>query len=136
NDLIQASELPVSREEDLAENKAALMNFIEDRLEQIMQAEYQIAHDVRQAALGTTHKNLSWMLIVAQILEEEKETEAFKTVVESMTRVFNMTEDRDAIQRIDEDLLETDSEKALADAVEQLESVFEQETWPKTRYEA
>lgn len=136
NDLIQASELPVSREEDLAENKAALMNFIEDRLEQIMQAEYQIAHDVRQAALGTTHKNLSWMLIVAQILEEEKETEAFKTVVESMTRVFNMTENRDAIQRIDEDLLETDSEKALADAVEKLESVFEQETWPKTRYEA
>ena len=136
NDLVQASELPVSREEDLAENKASLINFIENRLEQIMQAEYDIAHDVRQAALGTTHKNLSWILEVAKVLEEEKEASSFKTVVESITRVLNMTKDMAGAKTINDDLLESDSEKALVDEVRKLDKLFQKETKARDRYNA
>ncbi len=133
---IQASELPVSREEDLAENKTALVEFIENRLEQIMQTDHQIAHDVRQAALGSAHKNLSWMLEVAQVLEKEKTTEQFKSVVESITRVLNMTKDIEELNAVDKGLLETDSEKNLVAAIDTLEQNFKNAAGAKERYDA
>lgn len=136
DDLVIASELPVSREEDLEENKVALIAFIQDRLEKIMQTKYNISHDVRQAALGTTHKNVSWILEVAQVLEAEKEETAFKDVVESITRVINMTNKEGSPGDIQKDLLESASEKELAAEIENLESTFQGEASAKEKYQA
>jgi glycyl-tRNA synthetase beta chain len=136
DDLVIASELPVSREEDLDRNKAALMHFIKDRLEQIMATEYQINHDVRQAALGSTHNNVSWMLDVAQILEEEKENPVFKEVVEAITRVINITDKQTTAGKIQENLFASTSEKVLADEIKKLENVFAHEADVEKRYHA
>ena len=76
-----------------------------------MQSEYHISHDVRQAALGTTHKNLSWSLDVAKILEAEKEETSFKEIVESITRVMNMTKNESNVKTVKHDLLASASEK-------------------------
>jgi len=135
-DLVQASALPVSRQADLAENMQALQNFINDRVEQMMEAEYNIAHDVRQAALGTRHKNVTWMLAVAQVLEAEKNKDSFKEVVEALTRVVNMTEEEETADPIDSSLLETESEKMLADQVQILAQTFAENPEAATAYQA
>lgn len=136
DDLVVASELPVSREQNLEENKEALVSFLLDRVEKIMQVDYNMAHDIRQAALGTTHKNVSWILEVAQVLETEKEKTAFKEVVESITRVINMTNKEGSPGVIQKDLLETASERALVSEIEHLETVFENEEKVAERYQA
>ena len=117
NDLFEAVELPEDRLEDLEVNKAALLAFIGDRLEQIMQSEYKITHDQRKAALGSTHYNLKWILDVALELKEQKEAENFKETVESITRVLNMTKKHTVFCEVDQTKLETESEKALAEQV-------------------
>lgn len=136
DDLVIASELPVSREENLEGNKETLVSFLLDRVEKIMQVDYNMAHDIRQAALGTTHKNVSWILEVAQVLEIEKEKTAFKEVVESITRVINMTDKEGSLGVIQKDLLETASERALVSEIEHLETVFENEVNAAERYQA
>lgn len=136
DDLVVASELPVSREQNLEENKEALVSFLLDRVEKIMQVDYNMAHDIRQAALGTTHKNVSWILEVAQVLETEKEKTAFKEVVESITRVINMTNKEGSPGVIQKDLLETASERALVSEIEHLETVFKNEENVAERYQA
>jgi len=135
-DLVQASELPVSRQENLAENMQALQAFISDRVEQIMQTEYSIPHDVRQAALGTRHQNVTWMLAVAQVLEAEKNKEPFKAVVEALTRVVNMTEEEEVANAVNPDLLETESEKTLAQEVQALAQTFNEHPNAATAYQA
>lgn len=127
NDLFAAVDLPEERLEDLETNKATLLAFIGDRLEQIMQSEYQIAHDHRKAALGSTHYNLNWMLNVALELKEQKETDNFKETVESITRVLNMTKKHDVSEDVDQTKLESESEKALAEQVVILQKAFEGE---------
>jgi len=135
-DLVQASELPVSRQENLKENMQALIAFIKDRLEQIMETEYNITYDVRQAALGTTHKNITWSLAVAQVLETKKNEESFKAVVEALTRVVNMTKDKETTDTVDTTLLETPSEKTLAKKVKQLEQTFSKTVDAEKAYKA
>lgn len=135
DDLVEASELPVSREENLAESKANLIAFVKNRLEQIMQTEYKITHDVRQAALGSTHRNVSGILEVAQVLEQAKNKEAFKEVVESITRVINMTKKVEDSDAINDELLETDSEKALVVQIKNLQQTFAETTEADARYQ-
>ena len=86
--------------------------------------------------MGTTHKNVSWILEVAQVLETEKEKTAFKEVVESITRVINMTNKEGSPGVIQKDLLETASERALVSEIEHLETVFENEENVAERYQA
>lgn len=136
DDLVQASELPISREETLDENKTALVTFILNRLEQIMQTEYSIAHDVRQAALGSTHKNLSWILEVANQLQEVKEETSFKAVVEAITRVLNITQNEGDSGTVRPELFESSSEKELAAEIDVLAKGFNADTAAETNYKA
>ncbi|MDN6161854.1 MAG: glycine--tRNA ligase subunit beta, partial [Atopostipes sp.] len=55
-DMINVSDLPANRLEQLKENKENLMNFILSRLEQILQSKYEISHDIRQAVFGLEEK--------------------------------------------------------------------------------
>lgn len=126
NDLFESVGMPKEREEELASNKKALLSFLVDRLEQIMQSEYNIAHDVRKAALGSTQHNLKWMLEVALELKEQTESEHFKETVESITRVLNMTKKNNLSGNVDKDKLETESEIALANQVMVLQNASDE----------
>ncbi len=134
--VIVASHLPADRLEQLNANKKALLHFILDRLEQIMQGEFGISHDIRQAALRMPKQNLIQMLENAKVLEEQKETESFKELVEAITRVFNLTKTHGSAGEISENLLETNSEKELVVAIQKLATDFASSTDAEARYEA
>lgn len=134
--MIEVSELPEDRLEQLENNKEALINFILNRLTQIMQSEFEISHDIRQATLGTKEKNIIQILENAKVLEEEKESEGFKEFVESITRVFNITKAHKSSAAYSTELIETESERKIAEAIDELGQVFSERTVSKTRYDA
>lgn len=134
--MIAVSKLPEDRLEKLAENKESLLNFILNRLEQIMQSEFNISHDIRQAALGTKTKNMIQILENAKVLEDHKESEQFKELVESITRVSNLTKSHGNIGDISEELLETTSERELVSALGVLAEVFSETGDAVLRYQA
>jgi glycyl-tRNA synthetase beta chain len=55
-----------------------------------------------------------------------KNHENYKEVVEQITRVINITQDKAVSGSIKEDLFETSSEQDLAEAVKDLEETFEE----------
>lgn len=134
--MIAVSELSKERLENLANNKEQLLNFILSRLEQIMQTEFNISHDIRQAVLGTKTKNIIQILENAKVLEDQKESEDFKELVESITRVSNLTKSHGSAGDYSEDLLETVSEKELVSAVNVLTKVFLETGDATHRYQA
>lgn len=134
--LIAVSNIPEERLETLTQNKESLVSFILSRLDQIMQSEYGISYDVRQAALGATNKNSIQILNAAQILEYEKETSSFKEIVESITRVLNITKDQGNTGEVSSDLIETESERELSIAVDDLQEKFDVKTDAGSRYQA
>lgn len=134
--LVEVSDIPEGRQENLNKNIDALVHFILDRLEQMMRTEYDIAHDVRQAVLGTTDKNLTQMIEVAKLLNGQNEKDNYKEVVESITRVLNMTKSNQADGEVNSELLESDSEKELAAGITELEKVFAVTNNAKERYAA
>lgn len=136
NELVNANKVPVDRQEHLEKNIKALNHFILDRLEQMMRSEYNIPHDIRQAALGMSNKNMSEMLEVAKFLENQKEAVSYKEVVESVTRVLNMTKSNKATGNINNLLLESDSEKNLVSAISDLEKSFKETTKVQKKYAA
>lgn len=133
--LVKVSDIPEERQENLRKNIDALSHFILDRLEQMMRVEYAIAHDVRQAVLGTSDKNLTQMLEVAKLLNDQKDKANYKGVVESITRVLNMTKSNKVNGEINPELLDSDSEKKLATAFTKLKKVFTKTNDAKERYE-
>lgn len=136
DEVVQASEFPVSRLENLDDNIKALNDFILDRLEQMMRTEWNLSYDIRQAALGAKHKNMARMIEAGDVLETQKEEKSYKEVVESVTRVLNMTKSAGSVGEVREDLLESESEKELVAAISHLGDLFTQTTDAKERYHA
>jgi len=134
DEIVSVSDLSKERAEDLEKNMTALNGFILDRLEQMMRTDYELSHDVRQAALGATYLNMTRILEAAKVLEEEKQKEDYKQVVESVTRVLNMTKNAGSTGEVREDLIETPSEKALVKGIDQLATIFTETTDAKERY--
>lgn len=134
--MIAAISLPKERLENLTNNTEQLLNFILNRLEQIMQSEFDISHDIRQAVLGMKTKNIVRILENAKVLEEQKEAEEFKKLVESITRVLNLTKSHGSAGEYSEDLLETTSEKELVAAIDILAKVFSETSDATLRYQA
>lgn len=134
--MIEVSDLPERRSEQLAENKTALVDFVLSRLEQMLQREFNISHDIRQAALGTAEKNIIRILENAQVLETKKEATGFKEFVESITRVLNITKKEGQPGEYSTDLIETDSEATLAQAIDKLTDIFANNPTSNEQYEA
>lgn len=134
--MIEVSELPAERAEQLEENKEILVEFILSRLEQMMQSEFGISHDIRQAVLGTKEKNLHLMLENAKVLEAHKDSEGFKNFVESITRVLNITKEQGQVGSYSKEAMETDSELELARAIDSLEDLYAESQSSEKRYEA
>lgn len=113
-----------------------LIDFLEDRLEQIMQTEYKIPHDIRQAILGAKHKNFKLMLSNSLVLNETTKDDHYKDIVEQITRVMNITKDQTNYNEVNAELFETPSEIKLAEATENLDKTFATTYEAADRFEA
>lgn len=122
--MIQQSELPSHRYEQLKENKESLIDFILSRLEKMMEKEYEIPHDLRQATLAMEEKNIVEMLSHAKTLKDKKDTEDFKEFIDSITRVLNITKDYQSKNNYASEFIETESERQLAEASDKLMDEF------------
>lgn len=136
DEVVQVSEIPESRLENLDQNMRALNDFILDRLEQIMRTEKNLSYDIRKAALGAKHTNMARMIEAGDVLETQKEQKNYKEVVESITRVLNMTKSAGSTGEVREDLLESESEKELVTATSHLSDLFTESTDATKRYYA
>lgn len=134
--MVEVSELPAERADRLEDNIEVLVEFILSRLEQMMQSEFGISHDIRQAVLGMTEKNVHYMLENAKVLEAHKDSEGFKNFVESITRILNITKNQGQPGSYSKEAMETNSELELAQAIDSLEKVYIESQSSEKRYEA
>lgn len=134
--MIEKSNFTGDQLDTITDYKEKVIRFILDRLDQIMQSEFKLAHDIRQAALGSTQTNIIRIFQTANVLQEEKANEDFKAVVESITRVFNITKKQGNVGEVDEALIETESERDLLAAVRVLADTFHDSADANIRYQA
>ena len=136
DDLVEVSAFPESRMDHLADYMHALNDFIFARLEQIMKTDNNLSYDIRQAVLAAKSDNLTQMVEAGELLEQHKGKEDYKELVESITRILNITKANKTSGQINEHLLETDSEKELVKVAAQLSRTFNQTTDANERYTA
>ncbi|WP_368646344.1 glycine--tRNA ligase subunit beta [Alkalibacterium putridalgicola] len=118
------------------QNKGNVSQFIQDRLDVWLTkyAGMDKDYDVREAVLNASHDNIVALIDQAKVLKAEKQTDQFKPVVESLTRVANLAEKADPNVAVDAERFESDSERALYDAVTGIQMLNEKdisagETW-------
>ncbi|MHB9781786.1 glycine--tRNA ligase subunit beta [Streptococcus sp. 10F2] len=99
------------------QHKAEVLEFFNARIEKMMDT--KINKDIIRAVLSNTQFKVSSRLLAAKALAEAAKGEGFKEAVENLSRVFNLAEKADQVE-VDSKLLESDSEKALAEAVNNL----------------
>ncbi|MVX59244.1 glycine--tRNA ligase subunit beta [Streptococcus danieliae] len=99
------------------QHKDEILEFFNARIEKMMDA--SINKDIVRAVLANSQFKVSSRLLAAKALAQAAQAEGFKEAVENLSRVFNLTEKAEEVA-IDASLLESDSEKALAKAVDGL----------------
>lgn len=99
------------------DNKPEVLNFIRARVDKMMG---KTPKDIKEAVLAGTTFVVPEMLAAAQALIAASQTEDYKPAVESLSRVFNLTEKAKAGLSVDATLFENDQEKALAASIEKL----------------
>ncbi len=99
------------------QHKDEILEFFNARIEKMMDA--SINKDIVRAVLANSQFKVSSRLLAAKALAQAAQVEGFKEAVENLSRVFNLTEKAEEVA-IDASLLESDSEKALAKAVDGL----------------
>lgn len=99
------------------QHKDEILEFFNARIEKMMDA--SINKDIVRAVLANSQFKVSSRLLAAKALAQAAQAEGFKEAVENLSRVFNLAEKAEEVA-IDASLLESDSEKALAKAVDGL----------------
>ncbi|MBF8970028.1 glycine--tRNA ligase subunit beta [Streptococcus sp. NLN76] len=99
------------------QHKDEVLDFFNARIEKMMDA--SINKDIVRAVLANSQFKVSSRLLAAKALAQAAQSEGFKEAVENLSRVFNLAEKTEEVE-VDSSLLESDSEKALADAVDNL----------------
>lgn len=100
------------------EHKAEVMDFIRARVEKMMSK--SVSKDIKEAVLAGSNFVVAEMLEAADALVEASKAADYKAAVESLSRVFNLTEKAPADVTVDASLFENDEEKALAQAAAEL----------------
>lgn len=100
------------------ENKEAILDFFRARVEKMM--DKNISKDIIVAVLNSTTFVVANLLETAKLLSDKSSTEDFKTSVESLSRVFNLSEKAEHQVVLDSTLFENEAEKTLAQAVDKL----------------
>ncbi|WP_027108467.1 glycine--tRNA ligase subunit beta [Lacticigenium naphthae] len=105
--------------------------FIKGRMKTQLQAN-AISYDIIEAILASKQEKLSRILETANLLQKESQSEDFRSLVEAMTRVINISikneETMDTAGAINPDLLTTTSEKALYERLINLTTVLTNDT--------
>ncbi|MBS4750920.1 glycine--tRNA ligase subunit beta [Carnobacteriaceae bacterium zg-ZUI78] len=104
-----------------------LRQFILARLQQKLQS-YDIRYDVIESVLASQTLNIPLLIHNAKDLQEHTQEIDFKVTIEAVSRVLNLAKKSHDIENFGEinivsDLFETDSEKVLAQVVQQVEHV-------------
>lgn len=99
------------------QHKEEILEFFNARIEKMM--DESINKDIVRAVLANSQFKVSSRLLAAKALAQAAQAEGFKEAVENLSRVFNLAEKAEEVA-IDASLLESDSEKALARAVDGL----------------
>ncbi|MGY3724176.1 glycyl-tRNA synthetase beta chain [Granulicatella balaenopterae] len=110
-----------------AEVMTSVDTFLRDRISQKLQSVTK-RHDVIEAVLGSGNRVVAQLMALATVLDEKHDNKDFKATVEGLNRVVNISM-KDATREdltasltatIDESLFQTDSEKALFAAINNL----------------
>lgn len=100
-------------------NKSDVIAFFKARVEKMMNQ--SISKDIKQAILDSSTFIVSELIENANILFKRSKTNDFKEAVESLTRVFNLTEKANANEVVKEELFENEYEKELYRAISDLQ---------------
>lgn len=100
------------------DNKAEVLDFIRARVDKMMG---KTPKDIKEAVLAGSTFVVSDMLAAADALVEASQKDNYKPAVESLSRVFNLAEKADSAATVEASLFENEQEKALAQAVAELE---------------
>lgn len=100
-------------------NQEDVMTFIKARLDKLM-ADEGINKDIRTAVLASSNLVVRERLAAAQALMAQSQGSDYKVAVESLARAFNLAE-KASSQTVNPDLFENEAEKALYQAVLDLE---------------
>ncbi len=113
-----------------------LDQFIKERVDKYLEAQYQIPHDIRQAAISGLHLNPVKAIKVGQKLAEDRGSQDYKFMVESLSRVANMTQQETSHAEVDPDLAQSQSEEDLIKASVFLLGLFQESDDITAQYEA
>ncbi|QPC46915.1 glycine--tRNA ligase subunit beta [Mangrovibacillus cuniculi] len=93
-----------------------LTEFFTARVKQVC-LDRGVRHDIIDAVLSGGLENIPALVERAIVLDDQKNNEEFKPVMESLGRVINLSKKLEGTPSINKDLAEHDAEKALIDAV-------------------
>lgn len=132
--------LNVELKAGIAQNQATLIQFLKDRIDQLMQTspteQSEIAHDIRQSVLNAKQSDIVLLMDTASVLNHKKEDSDYKSVIESLNRVSNLAQKADSNGRVSETLFESNSESALYTKVMETTDQFKESKRAEDRYEA
>lgn len=115
----------------LMNGQEEVIDFVKARLRQLLLTE-EVRHDVIDAVISSEQKDLSKLFSSAKILKQHLSDDEFKPSIEALTRVINLSKkSRELLiqeSQVDDSLFENAAEKALHQAVNQLEAEFENRT--------
>ncbi|MET3699274.1 glycyl-tRNA synthetase beta chain [Bacillus oleivorans] len=108
---VQASGVPIKEKNTVQE----VLHFFAQRIKFILQ-EQGVRYDVVDAVLSEANADVSTLVDRARILNERRENEDFKEIIESLSRVINIAKKAELDQEVDSSLFENEYEKALLEA--------------------
>ena len=98
--------------ESFSKTMNELAVFAKARIQQKLQ-NYGIRYDIVEAVLQSGEKDVNTLFANAKVLQAHSEEESFKTIMEALARVVNISGNPDESIPVQKDLLETTSEKNL-----------------------
>lgn len=112
----------------LTSGQEEVLDFIKARFRQRLTSE-NVRHDVIDAVIQADQEDLTQMFAAAAILRKHVADADFKPSVEALTRAINLAQKAEQVtDHVDPNLFENDAEKALFEAVADLEQKFPRQT--------
>ncbi|MCZ0716916.1 glycine--tRNA ligase subunit beta [Aerococcus kribbianus] len=101
-----------------------ILSFVNDRLKQVLQGD-NIHYDIIDAVLASDAKDINDKYAASQVLTKAAETADYRSIIEAWNRVLNLRVKALELgltdAKVDPDVLSSDSEKNLYNAVNQLQ---------------
>lgn len=111
-----------------------LLEFTKGRIQQRLQSK-QIAHDIQEGILNGSETDVYLLFRKAERLQEAQADESYKTIVEALARVVNISMKAERPFTIDVSLLDSPSEKNLYTQINHLKTIWTS-TSVNEKYEA